>query len=118
MKTLASSIPRCLKHHAYRLILTGILLLSCAIPAGATPKGIIIYSEHAISDPTVMEFESISWKDGYIGEMQYPNGRKDTFVNLWCKKIVYFDSSYFKSINDIAGLRPMRARRRSGWADR
>ncbi len=80
-----------------------------SLPAWAVTKGFIIYSEYAISDPRVIEFETISWKDGVEGKITKPNGKEDTFVNAWAKNFVYFDRAYFNLIDGVPGFKPMRA---------
>ena len=98
--------------HAFPVCLGSLLILFTFLlnlTARAGTKGIIVYSEHDISDPSLIEFETISWKDGYEGQITRPNGKPDKFINSWAKKIVYFDSAYYKQVDSVPKSGPMRA---------
>ena len=104
--------PTYLSRFLFLQFVFGVLILLPAFsgsPARAATNGIIIYSEHGISDPQVLEFEQITWKSGYGGTVTRPNGREAEFVNGDAKVILYFDPAFYKVIDANSVFEPMRA---------
>ena len=90
-----------------KLFFTAAVLL-ISQDAWAAAKGILIYSDYGGSAPYLIEFETISWKNGQIGVVKKPSGQSDTFQNSTVHCIIYLDRAYYETLSRIPGIQLMR----------